>query len=189
MRSALVAAALSTAFSATALPSPADATPIAAGASLGRIQSKANADGDASDTWQLFGRIGLWPRLAVQLELARIEDPTIDVRTATALLVVELGRKGRLVPLLVAGFGYDSAKGRDGSYYEASGTHEEGGVGLEYRFDGGLTLGADLRIGGRSVDENYYIQAVEGDVALYAPSGTLVAGEYRSAHVTAAIRF
>src|SRR6266536_2083084 len=184
MRSAATAAlALALAF-----PALADARPITAGASVGRIQSKANADGDASDTWQLFGRLGLTSRLGVQVEIQRIADPSLDVRSGTALLVVELGRKGHLVPLLLAGFGVDKATSPYDSYYEASGTHTEGGLGAEYRLDGGLTLGADLRLGGRSVDEKYYAQPLDGGIALYAPYGTLAAGEYRSAHIYAAIR-
>jgi hypothetical protein len=183
MRSAAIALAL------CAVPALADARPITVGASVGRIQSKANADGDASDTWQVFGRVGLTPRLGAQLEVQKIADPSLDVRSATALLVVELANNPHLMPLLVAGFGVDKASSPYDSYYDASGTHTEGGFGLEYRFDGGLVIGGDLRLGGRSVDEKYYAQPLEGDViALYAPS-TLAAGEYRSARLYAAIRF
>lgn len=169
------------------LSSLATARPITVGASLGRIQSKANADGEASDTYQLFGRAGVTPRLAVQLELQKIVDPAIDVRTGTALLVVELASNPRWAPLLIAGMGIDRAST---DWYEASGTHIEGGLALEYRADGGLTIGADLRLGGRSVDDQTeYYPALEGDnVALWAPYG-LVEGEYRSARLYAAIRF
>lgn len=176
-----------TALAALALPAVADARPLTFGAGLGRIQSKANADGDASGTWQLFGRLGLTPRVAVQLEVQKVADPSTDIRSGTALLVVELGRMGNFVPLLVAGAGIDRAN--SGYYYEASGTHKEGGFGLEYRAEGGLTIGAELRLGGRSVDESDQVYpAAEGDIALWAPYG-LTAGEYRSARVTAAIRF
>jgi hypothetical protein len=168
------------------LSSTATARPITAGASLGRIQSKANAEGEASDTFQLFGRVGLTSRLSAQLELQKIEDPDLDVRSGTALLVVELGTHKRWMPLLVAGMGIDHASN---DWYEADGNHIEGGFGLEYRADGGLTIGVDLRLGGRSVDQqDEYYPAVEGDIALYAPYG-LVEGEYRSARLYAAIRF
>lgn len=175
------------ALAALALPAVADARPLTLGAGLGRTQSKANADGEASDTWQLFGRLGFTSRLAVQLEVQKIADPSIDVRSGTALLVVELGGKSNFVPLLVAGAGIDRAS--SGDYYESSGTHIEGGLGLEYRAEAGLTIGADLRLGGRSVDESDHIYpATEGYTALWAPYA-LTEGEYRSARITAAIRF
>ncbi len=175
------------ALAALSLPAVADARPLSIGAGLGRFQSKANTDGDASNAVQLFGRIGLTPRLAAQLELQKIEDPSADIRTGTALLVVELGSKGNFVPLLLAGGGVDRASGT--YYYTANATHIEGGLGLEYRAEGGLTIGADLRLGGRSVDDNALVYpAVEGDVAYDAPWG-MTDGEYRSARITAAIRF
>jgi hypothetical protein len=165
----------------------ASARPITAGASLGRIQSKANAEGDASDTYQLFGRVGLTSRLGAQLELQKIEDPSLDVRSATGLLVVELASNPRWVPLLVAGMGIDRASN---DWYEGSGTHIEGGLGLEYRAEGGFTVGLDLRLGGRSVDnETEVYPAVEGDVAFFAPYNSLVEGEYRSGRLYAAVRF
>jgi hypothetical protein len=169
-----------------ALPSLAHARPITAGASVGRIQSKANADGDASDTWQIFGRIGLTTRLSAQLEIQKIEDPSLDIRGGTALLVVELGSSPHFVPLLVAGFGLDHAQT---TWYEAKGTHTEGGLGLEYRADGGFVVGADVRLGGRSVNETYQaVPVYDGTIALYSP-GTLTEGEYRSARLYAAVRF
>ncbi|HEY5949755.1 MAG TPA: hypothetical protein VIV40_29875 [Kofleriaceae bacterium] len=183
MRLAWMTAAL-----AFALPSLASARPITAGASLGRIQSKANAEGEASDTFQLFGRIGFTQRLGAQLELQKIEDPDLDVRSGTALLVVELANNPHWAPILVAGMGIDHASN---DWYEASGTHIEGGLGLEYRADGGLTIGADVRLGGRSVTEQTEVYpALEGDVVYFAPySYGLVEGEYRSARLYAAIRF
>jgi len=169
-----------------ALPSLAAARPITAGASLGRIQSKANADGEASDTVQLFGRIGLTKRLGLQVELQKIEDPSLDVRGGTALLVVELANNPHWAPILVAGFGIDRAQT---DWYEASGTHTEGGLGLEYRADGGFTIGADVRLGGRSVDQTEEVYPLEGDVIAYDPQYGLAEGEYRSARLYAAIRF
>ncbi len=181
MRSACIVLAV------LAVPALADARPITAGASIGRIQSKANADGDASDTYQLFGRIGLSSRLALQLELQKIEDPSLDVRSGSALLVIELANHPHWAPILVAGVGLDHASA---DWYEASGHHIEGGPGIEYRADGGFVIGADLRLGGRSVTEEVQAYPVydTGGIALYAPYG-LVAGEYRSARIYAAIRF
>ena len=180
MRTAAIVAAI------LALPSFVDARPIVAGAGLGRIQSEVNAEGDASDTVQLFGRIGFTNRLAAQLEFQKIEDPSVDVRSATALLVVELGNpNGHFVPLLLAGYGFDHATS---DWYEADGTHTEGGFGLEYRADGGFTVGADLRLGGRSVEEDYEVVPLgEGQIGLWAPG--MAEGEYRSARLYAAIRF
>ncbi len=186
MRIAAVAL-LALAVPTVAFPTVADARPITAGASIGRIQSKANADGDASDTYQLFGRIGLSSRLALQLELQKIEDPSLDVRSGSALLVIELANHPHWAPILVAGVGLDHASA---DWYEASGHHIEGGPGIEYRADGGFVIGADLRLGGRSVTEEVQAYPVydTGGIALYAPYG-LVAGEYRSARIYAAIRF
>jgi hypothetical protein len=184
MRLAGIACAL-----AIALPSLAAAGPLTFGAGLGRIQSKENAGADANAMWQLFGRVGLTNRIGIQVEAQKIEEPSVDVRSGTALLVVELGGK-QLVPLLIVGYGIDKATGREWDYYEASGSHTEGGFGLEYRADGGLVIGADVRLGGRSVDDDYYYaQPVEGDVIAFAPGGGLAEGEYRSARITAGIRF
>jgi hypothetical protein len=180
--------AATVAIALASLVSVATARPITVGASLGRIQSKANADGEASDTYQLFGRAGFTPRLSAQLELQKIEDPSMDVRSGTALLVVDLaGPQNKLMPLLLVGMGLDHASS---DWYEQSGSHIEGGFALEYRAEGGLTIGADLRLGGRSVDQQDEVYpALEGDdVAYWAPYG-LAEGEYRSGRIYAAIRF
>ena len=167
-----------------ALPALADARPITFGVALGRIESENEFDGEADSTKQLFGRIGLTSRLSAQLELQKIEQTTgPHVRSGTALLVVELGNAGgKLVPLLVAGLGIDHASSDD---YEANGSHKEGGLGLEYRADGDFTIGADVRLGGRSVDEPDYACEV---CTLYYPQ-YMAEGEYRSARLYAAIRF
>jgi hypothetical protein len=186
----LAAAALAVA--AVALPALADARPFTAGVGIGRSQSKADAAGDASDTMQVFGRLSFTKRLAVQLELQKLQMPYGDatVRSGTLHLVVELGSRGHFVPLLFAGYGGD--KLTDAYGYEISASHTEGGVALEYRADGGLTIGADLRLGGRSIDDGQYkIQPAYNDnssIALYQPE-TLQAGEYRSARIYAAVRF
>lgn len=170
-----------------AVPALADARPITFGAGVGRTQSEVDADNEPNGTLQLFGRVGFTSRLGAQLELQRIDDPSMDIRTGTALLVVELGSKGGFVPLLVAGFGFDKASS---DWYEARGTHKEGGIGLEYRAEGGLTVGADLRLGGRSIEQTseVYPLAETGGVAYFAPVG-LVSGEYRSGRLYAGVRF
>lgn len=187
MRRALV-------FALLALPSVAAARPITAGVDLGLSHSEynSNTDTDASSTLGVFARVGLTSRLAAQLEVQRIRmDDTYgtaaDLKTGTALLVVELGATGRLVPTLKVGIGLDRASGYYGD--TTSGHHIEGGFGLEYRLDGGLTLGADVRMGGRSIDQQTeYAYDDRPEIALYAPSA-LQAGEYRSARVTLGVRF
>jgi hypothetical protein len=180
-----------------ALPSLAAARPITAGVDLGLSHSEynSNTDTDASSTLGVFARVGLTSRLAAQLEVQRVRmDDTYgasaDLKTGTALLVVELGATGRLVPTLKVGVGLDRASD-DYGYGATTGHHIEGGFGLEYRLDGGLTLGADVRMGGRSIDDEQqyaYEDAVPGTIALYAPSA-LQAGEYRSARLTLGVRF
>lgn len=165
-------------------PSLADARPFVAGVGIGRTQAKADADGDASDTAQVFARVGFTRRLAGQVELAKIGD---NARTGTALLVVELGSHPRWVPLMSAGIGFDRAQ------YE-SGSHIEGGFGLEYRASGGLVIGGEFRLGGRSITSETIIAYDDkaepgiGVIGFWQPEG-LHAGEYRTARVYAAVRF
>jgi hypothetical protein len=169
-------------------PSLADARPITAGAGVGRVQAERDWDGEADDTLQLFGRLGLTRRLSGQLEIQKIEgsNSTAVVRTGTALLVVELGQSSRLVPTLFAGLGIDRASTDYGS---ERGSHIEGGFGLEYRFDGGLSLLGDVRLGGRSVDQSETVlldTPMPGTYDLYAPM--LIEGEYRSVRLGVALR-
>jgi hypothetical protein len=167
--------------------------PITAGVSLGLAQSKADSQQDANQTVGLFGRLGFTKRLAGQLEVARYQadGSTNNMRTGTALLVVDLAENPHFVPTLVAGIGLDRADaGCPTCTWEGTttGHHIEGGFGLEYRSDGGLTLGADFRLGGRSIDGQPKALPVEGDIIAFAPSH-LSEGEYRSMRVTLGIRF
>jgi hypothetical protein len=186
MRLALAALAV------VALPSLADARPFTAGVGIGRSQTKADADGDASDTLQIFGRLSFTKRLGVQLEFQKLQMPYGDavVRSGTVLLVVDLGQRGHFVPIMFGGFGGD--KFTEAYGYEQNASHKEGGFGLEYRADGGFTMGLDLRIGGRSLDEGEYkavpLNEDTGTLAIY-PTASLNAGEYRSGRIYAAIRF
>lgn len=169
------------------LSSAAAARPITVGAGVGVVAADNDWDGENDDTLQVFGRLGLTARVAGQLELQKIESSQNDVivRTGTALLVVELGRSGRLVPTMFAGLGLDHAQDPYGGSQD--GSHIEGGFGLEYRVDGGLVISADLRLGGRSVDNDEAV-ILGGDVrALYAP--LLIEGEYRSMRVGVGLRF
>ncbi len=162
-----------------ALPSLADARPLTAGVGIGRTQAKADAQGEANDTAEVFGRLGFTRRLGAQVELAKIGD---DIRTGTALLVVELGSHPHFVPTLSAGFGIDRSE-------YANGTHTEGGFGLEYRSDGGLVIGGEIRLGGRSITDQTVILDAPTDVAYYYQPSTLQSGEYRTARIFAAVRF
>ena len=183
---------LATAFAVTLglglLQSAASAGPITAGLSMGLAESKADASAntDANKTIGLYGRLRFTPRLAGQLELSRIntDDQNLNIRSGTALLVVDLGSKGALVPILLAGIGVDVATG---TYTSKAAHHIEGGLGLEYRAPGGFTIGVDARMGGRSIDS----AAAKGPVlqALYRTSPSLSEGEYRSARITLGVRF
>lgn len=187
MRLAIAAAPL---LALLALPGLAAANPVTAGISFGKIKSKVDAASgtDANSTLSVFGRIGLTPRLGAQVEVQKLETDTggSDIRTATALLVVELGSKGRLVPLLVAGYGVDKESTQYG--YEQNAHHTEGGLGLEYRADGGFVIGADVRIGGRTIEGQNAAPIAQGDVKAYVAS-SLRDGEYRSARLTIGLRF
>lgn len=167
-------------------PALAEAGPITIGAGFGLIQAKADAANEPDGTRELFARIGLTPRLSAQLELERIEDAYLDVRSGTALVVAELGDSQRFVPLVLAGVGIDRASS---SWYEGEGTHVEGGVGLEYRAEGGLAIGGDVRIGDRSVENTSEVLPLAGGaIGIWLPS-QLHAGEYRSARLYVAVRF
>ena len=179
-----------------ALPSPtAHARPITAGVSAGVAHDKADADGQGNRTLGLFGRVGLTPRLAGQLEVMRIDDdaqswtPT-NIRVGTLSLRLDLvdPARSRLVPTVSFGAGLDRAST---DYDTTAGHHFEGGFGLEYRAEGGFTIGVDLRFGGRSIERDGDVLAVEGDVPrpLIYDGGGLREGEYRALRATAGIAF
>jgi Outer membrane protein beta-barrel domain len=173
-----------------ALPSIASAgRPITAGVSAGQTQMKSEASQDANHTLGLWGRLGFTPRVAGQLELQRIQtdaSSNVDIRTVSGLLVVDLGSGGHLMPVILAGVGFDNASTPYGTSTDA--THIEGGFGLEYRADGGLSIGVDARMGGRSINNNNMYQPLMGGVAYYQPSN-LHDGEYRSVRLTVGVRF
>jgi hypothetical protein len=168
-----------------AAPIVAHARPVTVGIGAGRIDAENDWDGEADKTLQIFGRLGLTGRVGGQLELQKLEGSTNTVaRTGTALIVVEMGQSGRLVPTMFAGLGLDHATDSYGG--SQNGSHIEGGFGLEYRFDGGLSLMGDVRLGGRSVEQDNTVILDGGYAALYAPM--LIEGEYKSIRVGLAIR-
>ncbi len=184
------------------VPSIAAAGPITVGASLGLSESKVDADNgaEATQTLGLWGRLAFTPRVAGQLEILRYKSEsgcaqctfgtTTDIRTATASLVVDLSQGGKLVPTLIAGIGLDR---NDGSFTQ-TGRHIEGGLGVEYRGEGGVTIGADARLGSRTLDDTGDVIQVDDappDVRVlpaFQPT-ELQAGEYRSVRITLGVRF
>ncbi|MGE5181148.1 MAG: hypothetical protein ACM31C_03755 [Acidobacteriota bacterium] len=167
-----------------ALPGLAHAGPITAGASLGLTQEEAMSAQSPDHSQSVFGRLALTPRLAAQLEVARIDVSdrmqNADVKTVDALAVLDLGASGHLVPILLAGAGLDRASA---TYGDVAAHHLEAGLGLEYRADGGLVIGADARIGDRTIDS---------DTTLVPDlwwNPLLQGGQYRSARVTLGVRF
>lgn len=173
-----------------ALPSLAAANPVTAGIHLGMTQSKEDGANnvDASDTFGLYGRVGFTKRLSGQLELMKVktdEGSGVNIRSGTLLLSVDLTNSGRLVPTISAGVGIDSASNTYGGSTDAK--HIEGGFGLEYRAEGGLTIGVDLRMGGRSIDQSD--EAVPQPGVLYSAPSTLREGEYRSGRLSLGVRF
>ena len=195
MRHAFAATLIAASATLCFAPSFAAAGPLTAGVNLGLSQSELDGQQglDPSRTAGLFGRYSFNTRISGQLEVARLSTDdsygATTIRTATASVVVDLGSKGRLVPTLVAGFGMDWASSEYGSSSEAH--HFEGGLGLEYRAEGGLTVGLDVRMGGRSLHENEdiaYPTDVRGGVAYILPS-QLQEGEYRSAQLKLGVRF
>ena len=174
------------------VPSIASARPFTAGVTAGVLHDEVDEDGEGNRTLGLYGRLGLSKRVSAQLEVMKIDtddqywEPT-TIRVATALIVVDLVDKGRWVPTIKAGAGIDRASTE---WDTEEGHHYEGGFGLEYRSDEGVTIGIDLRLGGRSVDEpEYEIQADDTIAPRIYDGNGLREGEYRAARFTLGIAF
>ena len=179
-----------------ALPSLAAAgTPITAGVSAGVLHDEADADGEGNRTLGLFGRVGFAKRFSGQLEVMKLDtdDATYtatNIRIFTASLRLDLvdPAKSRFVPTISFGMGIDRAST---DYDTTEGNHYEGGIGVEYRAEGGFTIGLDLRLGGRSVEQKYYDVATGGGDTrpLIYDGGGLREGEYRALRASAGIAF
>jgi hypothetical protein len=174
--------------------SVASARPVTIGAALGLTQEKVNADADPNTALSVFGRLGVNQRAAVQLELQRIDtgDTSSSIRTGTLLVALDLGSSKHLMPMILAGLGLDWGSTTYGESTDAH--HFEGGLGLEYRADGGLVVGGDIRIGGRSIDSQSSIAypvsgSSGGGIAYRAPASSLSEGEYRTARAYVGVRF
>ena len=178
------------------VPAVAQAGKLTAGVSVGSSHDqKHDAAGiGGSQTVGLFGRLALTPRLSGQLELGKYDHADGSgtvVRTATALLVVDLTAGKQWVPTIMVGMGIDRASGMSCDVCtqvldDQSARHIEGGFGLEYRATGGLTIGADFRLGGRSLDDDAV--TLEEDFGLVR-GGRLQASEYRAGRIWAGVRF
>ena len=170
---------------------PAAANPITLGANVGLAQTKVAADGDANRTLGLFGRLGLGSRVAGQLELAQIESrtsPTDDIKQGGAFLVADFAG-GSLVPLVLIGGGIDH---ESWGFGDATYARAEAGLGLELRTSGGFVLGADVRLGTRTVvmqtKSDVLANMTPAQIAFLTPE-TLHEGEYRSARLTLGVTF
>jgi hypothetical protein len=198
MRIAAVSAVAVYAIVLAALPARAN-TPITAGVSAGVLHDEVDQDGEGNRTLGLFGRVGFAKRLSGQLEVMKIDtdDATYtatNIRIATLSLRLDLvdPARSRFVPTVSFGAGIDRAST---DYDTTEGHHFEGGFGLEYRAEGGFTIGVDLRFGGRSVEDEeiYYaddVRAEDDDIAPHIyDGGGLREGEYRALRLTAGIAF
>lgn len=166
------------------------------GASAGLFQNKEDAAAglDSTETLGLWGRLAFSKRVSGQLEITRHKSEegcatctfgtATDIRVFSAMLVVDLADSGRWVPTLMAGMGLD----RDDGSIPMEGHHIEGGFGLEYRAEGGVTIGADARLGGRSIDDDEVRIQTDGAIAILGPT-TMRAGEYRTIRLTLGVRF
>ncbi len=177
--------------------SPAFAEPkVAAGISAGLFQNTEDAAAgiDSTQTLGLWGRAGLSNRVSAQLEVTRHQSQegcatctfgtATDIRVFSGLVVVDLKDSGRWIPTLMAGMGID----RDDGSFPQQGHHIEGGVGLEYRAEGGLTFGIDGRLGGRSIDNDDVILEDANAIRAFGPT-MMREGEYRTIRLTLGVRF
>jgi hypothetical protein len=198
MRALAIAAVLLLPAMLVAPSASADSTRLTLGAAAGLSQDKADGGDESAQSLGLWGRLQLTKRIAGQVELAKQETQfgcatctfgtTSTIRTYTGLMVVDLADSGSWMPILLAGIGID----RDSGSFPTSGRHIEGGFGIEYRSTAGLMIGADVRMGGRTIDQQDMIletdpALVGGDAQILRPG--LRAGEYRSARITFGVRF
>lgn len=172
-------------------------TKVTIGASAGLFQNKQDAQAgfDSTQTLGLWARAGMTKRLSAQLEISRHQSEqgcdtctfgtATDIRVFSGLLIVDLTDGGRWVPTLMVGAGFD----RDDGSLPSSGSHLEGGFGLEYRADSGLTIGADARLGGRSIDDDDTIQVDAANSVRFVGPTAMREGEYRAIRLTLGVRF
>ncbi len=191
MRLALRIAAPAAALIA-ALPSPASAGSGAMGISVGVSDSKHDYSDSADRTIGVWGRLALSRRISAQVELQKLSSQFDGsyIRSGTALIAIDLLARGSLIPVLLAGAGIDRVTLFEGSPAR-DGRHFEGGLGIEYRDPGGLFVGADVRLGGRSIENGDVILAGAPvpDIGPLTIAPGIAEGKYRALRVTAGFRF
>jgi hypothetical protein len=179
-----------------------------AGPTVGVTLGKAQTEGDANDGADANSTLGLFVRgrvsrvVQLQAEVGKLqtdEGPGGTIRTGTVAAIFELGHaRTGFVPFVLAGVGLDYISDDCGCDFVDDSkkyVHGEGGVGLEYRFAGGLIVGADARIGTRSQfgQPTYYAATGGGiavpEVARFVASTSLSEGQYRSARLTLGVHF
>jgi hypothetical protein len=180
-----------------ATPSLASADRFVVGAGVGETQTQSDAvDGTkAQATTGLFGRVRVLGPFAVQAEVGSINVAGTNVHTVTGDAMLVFGIR-HLHPYVLAGAGVDQLSSN--TIGTATTTRVEAGVGVEYHFRGGLSLGAELREGSRSVPST----STQTDpppttwnaaigVARFAPNtdGSDVAGGFRTVRLTLGIAF
>ena len=190
MRTALVAVLV-------AIPWLAAANPVTVGFSVGATVTKSDAaaGADSNDTLGLFGRLGFNQWFSGQLEIEKIQnDASTNVRAINFAGVLDLMQHSSVVPMVVAGVGFDHASS---DFQDISAHHFEAGLGVELRTSGGFTLGLDVRIGDREIDDTSskgVPVGVSGGSGLdrtapLPPASDIKDGQYRSARITLGIRF
>jgi hypothetical protein len=128
------------------------ANPLTVCAGLGVTEDQVNSSSSQpeNNTLSVFGRYNVTGATALELDLTKIDSGYgATARAATALVVFDLRSGARLVPQLFVGAGLDRI---DDYGTPIDGNHVEAGLGLEYRADGGFTLGARFHLGSRSFD-------------------------------------
>jgi hypothetical protein len=168
------------------LPSFADAGPFAIGVGLGATKSD-TAVASSGDTLGLFGRVALSPHWGAQLEVQRTDLNASEkqLRAGSALMVLD-GRSGNVVPVLLAGLGFDRGTWESGT---TDGHHFEAGIGLELRTHSGFFLGADARAGEMVIDSKPAFVIAPLCPASDCTMDTLRPGVYHSLRATAGMRF
>jgi hypothetical protein len=176
------------------VPSLAAASPpITAGVSLGVAQTSTEADAgvDPNTSLGLFGRIAISQRVAAQLDVGKVSSgprDTVTTRIATVLLAVDLADRGAVIPVLFGGAGIDRAATADG-FETASGHHFEAGLALEYRSPSGFVIGADARIGQRTLDSQMSLDEPVLVSQPFIPITVMKNDDYRAVRATFGVRF
>ncbi len=168
----------------SALSAVATASPFSAGVSIGRAQSADDSDNtDPNTTWGLWGRMRVAGLFSTQLELYKYDN--VDGAAMGSLhgvAIVDLRRHGHLIPIALAGVGYEWTNGQQSGFDVAA------GVGLEYRTDGGFIVGLDARLGTRSVSSPD--EPLGCNECLYAAAPTdFRNGEYRAVRLAVGMHF